>query len=139
MPWKSMEKQDQRVQFVVRVSCGDQSISSLCAEFGISRTTGHLWLNRYRGQGVAGIAERSRRPHRSPSRSSERLEADVVHLRLRYPDWGAGKLAVLLARQGVTMPKSTVHRWLKRGRIEGPHPAPGRLWRIKLTDEQSHA
>jgi transposase InsO family protein len=86
----------------------------LCAEFGISRPTGYLWLSRYRELGLSGIAEQSRRPHRSPARTLEELEAKVVQLRLRYPDWGAGKLAVLMGREGIKMPKSTVHRILLR-------------------------
>jgi len=114
MPWKAMEIQDQRVRFVVRACSGEQPLSELCAEFGITRPTGYLWLHRYREQGLGGIAERSRRPHHSPERTSEKLEAKVVQLRLRYPDWGAGKLSVLLEREGVKLPKSTVHRILLR-------------------------
>ena len=53
--------------------------------------------------------------------------------------WADGSYTVRGLGQALGVPKSTVHRWLKRGRIEGTHPAPGRLWRIKLTDEQSHA
>ncbi len=50
----------------------------------------------------------------APERTSEQLETRVIQLRLRYPDWGAGKLAVLLGREGVRIPKSTVHRILLR-------------------------
>lgn len=114
MPWKAMEVQDQRVQFVVRASAAEQPLSGLCAEFGVSRPTGYLWLKRYREQGIAGIAEGSRRPHHSPRRTGGEVEARVVELRQRYPDWGAGKLSVLLEREGVTLPKSTVHRILVR-------------------------
>jgi transposase InsO family protein len=114
MPWKAMELQDQRVRFVVKACSGEQALSELCAEFGISRPTGYLWLHRYREQGLAGIAERSRRPHHSPTCTSEELEAKVVQLRLRYPDWGAGKLSVVLGREGIRLPKSTVHRILLR-------------------------
>lgn len=114
MPWKSMEIQDQRVRFVVQAISGEGSVSSLCVAFGISRTTGHLWLNRYREQGVAGMAERSRRPLHSPTRTIPVLEAHVVGLRRIYPDWGARKLAVLLGREGIELPPSTVHRILLR-------------------------
>jgi transposase InsO family protein len=114
MPWKAMDVQDQRVQFVISAQRQLKPFSALCVEFGISRPTGYEWLERYREQGLAGIAERSRRPLRSPERTSEPLEAKVVQLRLRYPDWGAGKLSVLLGREGVRIPKSTVHRILLR-------------------------
>jgi transposase len=114
MPWKTMEIQDQRVRFVLTATLEERPFNALCAEFGISRPTGYEWLGRYREHCLAGIAERSRRPHLSPSRTSEQLEARVVQLRRRYPDWGAGKLSVLLGREGVMMPKSTVHRILLR-------------------------
>ncbi len=37
---------------------------------------------------LAGIAERSRRPQRSPERTATAMEAQVVEWQ-RYPDWGA--------------------------------------------------
>jgi transposase InsO family protein len=109
-----MEIQDQRVRFVLAATSKQKPFSVLCSEFGISRPTGYEWLGRYREQGLAGIAERSRRPLRSPERTCESLEAKVVQLRLRYPDWGVGKLSVLLGREGIQLPKSTVHRILLR-------------------------
>jgi transposase InsO family protein len=114
MPWKAMEVNEQRVRFVVSASLGDRPISGLCAEYGISRPTGYLWLKRYREGGVAAIAERSRRPEHSPTRTSAELERRVILLRQCYPDWGARKLAVLLGRQGISVPASTVHRILLR-------------------------
>ena len=101
MPWRAMDVQDQRVRFVVAVSMGSAPLSRLCAEHGISRPTGYVWLKRYREQGVAGIAEQSRRPHHSPAQTVEAVEQQVVAMRQRYPDWGARKLAVLLDRKSV--------------------------------------
>jgi len=133
MPWKTMDVQEQRVRFVVAAAREEKSFSSLCAEFGISRPTGRLWLERYRSSGVAGIAERSRRPHHSPRQTAPELEQQVVELRLRYPDWGARKLQVLLARAGVELPRSTVHRILLRHDLVAPpdrhRPAMGRFER----------
>jgi transposase InsO family protein len=114
MAWKTMDIQEQRVRFVVAAARGTQRFSSLCAEFGISRPTGYLWLRRYRELGVRGIAERSRKPHRSPRRTADSLEQCVVGVRLRYPDWGARKLHVVLAREGVVLPRNTIHRILLR-------------------------
>jgi len=107
MAWKTMDIQEQRVRFVVAAVRGAQGFSSLCAEFGISRPTGYLWLQRYQELGVRGIAERSRKPHRSPRRTADGLEQRVVEQRLRYPDWGARKLSVLLAREGIVLPRNT--------------------------------
>jgi len=114
MPWKKMEVREQRVEFVVRALRRAESLSDLCREFCISRPTGYRWIERYRAAGVAGIEERSRRPHRSPTQTAPDLEARVRALREMYPDWGARKLAILLSRQGIRIPSSTIHRVLLR-------------------------
>jgi transposase InsO family protein len=93
---------------------GTEPLSQLCRDFGISRPTGYLWLARYREGGVAAIEERSRRPEHSPRQTAPELEASIRALREVYPDWGARKLAVLLDRQGIRMPSSTIHRVLLR-------------------------
>ena len=114
MPWKKMEVREQRVEFVVRALRGSEPLSQLCEEFGISRPTGYKWLVRYRAGGIEAIAERSRRPSHSPTRTPMGLESRIVALRQLYPDWGARKLCVLLDRQGIEIPSSTVHRVLLR-------------------------
>ena len=114
MPWKKMEVREQRVEFVVRALRGAEPMSRLCGEFGISRPTGYLWLARYREGGVAAIEERSRRPEHSPTQTAPELETRIRALREVYPDWGARKLQVLLGRQGVELPSSTIHRVLLR-------------------------
>jgi len=114
MPWRTMDVHQQRVEFVTAAKRGSQSFRSLCEEFGISRPTGYLWLRRYEQQGLRGIAERSRRPLVSPQRTATALEQRVIEVRQRYPDWGARKLQVVLAREGITLARNTVHRILLR-------------------------
>lgn len=142
MPWKTMDVREQRVRFVVAAWSGERSLSSLCREFGISRPTGRLWLQRYRGGGVGQIAERSRRPQHSPRQTAPELEQRVVELRRRYPDWGARKLQVLLSRDGIQLPASTIHRVLVRNKLvreQDQHrpaqqrferAAPNQLWQM---------
>ena len=101
MAWKTMDVHEQRVRFVVAATQKLRSFSALCAEFDISRPTGYLWLKRYRNLGVQGVTEQSRKPHYSPRQTASHLEQRVVQVRLRYPDWGARKLRVVLAREGV--------------------------------------
>jgi len=114
MPWKTMDVQEQRVRFVVAASRREKPFTALCQEFGISRPTGMLWCERYRQAGIAGIAEHSRRPHQSPTQTSADMEQRVVEMRQRYPEWGARKLQVLLAREGVELTRGTIHRVLLR-------------------------
>jgi len=106
---------DERIRFVIAGSRGGRSMSELCQEFGIARSTGYRWLNRYREGGgrMSAIREYSRQPHRSPSRTSERIADQIVSLRLAY-GWGARKLQVLLAREDIGVSESTINRILKR-------------------------
>jgi transposase InsO family protein len=142
MGWKTMDVRQQRVEFVVAASRGEKAFSQLCAEFGISRPTGYLWSRRYRSQGLEGIAEQTRRPHTSPSRTNKQIEQKVLALRQRYPDWGARKLQDLLESSGQRLPASTIHRILCRhGRVQdGPRGSqasqrfersrPNELWQM---------
>lgn len=114
MAWKAMNVREQRVRFVIEATQAGTQFSALCARYEISRPTGYLWLQRYRQSGVEGIAERSRRPHRSPRRTGLEVEQQVVEMRHRYPDWGARKLQVLLQREGLPLPRNTIHRILRR-------------------------
>jgi transposase InsO family protein len=114
MAWATMNVDDQRMRFVVRASRHEQSMSALCQEFAISRPTGYQWLRRFTAEGVAGVVEQSRRPHQSPTRTGAEIEQRVVALRQQRPDWGARKLAVLLAREQLPLPVITVHRILMR-------------------------
>lgn len=109
-----MDVQEQRVRFVVEATQKLRPFGALCAAYEISRPTGYVWLQRYRQQGVAGIAEQSRKPHHSPRRTGSELERQVQELRVRYPDWGARKLRVLLAEKGIQLPRNTIHRILQR-------------------------
>src|SRR5215470_12960968 len=84
-------------------------------DHGCSGTTGcGLWCKRYKEWGVAGIAERSRRPHHSPEQTPAELERRVFEMRKRYPDWGARKLQVVLKREKLEFTHSTIHRILLR-------------------------
>jgi transposase len=131
--WRSVDVEEQRVRFVVRASEGEARLGELCAEFGVSRPTGRLWLKRYQASGIAGLGDRSRPPLESPRRTSQAIEDRIVALRAGRPDWGARKLSVLLAREGLTVPAATVHRVLNRRglvRVEDRHrPALGRFER----------
>ena len=147
MSWRLVGVQEQRVEFVIRASRGE-CLSRLCQEYEITRPTGYLWLKRFQQRGVAGVEERSRRPHGSPRRTAEAIEARIVEMRLERPDWGARKLAVLLEREGIALPVITVHRVLVRhdlvwdrerrrqatGRFE--REAPNQLWQMDFKGQK---
>lgn len=124
MPWKTMDIQEQRVRFVLAAARKEKSLTALCREFQISRPTGYVWLRRYEESGIAGIAEKSRRPHSRPKQTPAESERQVVAVRKRYPDWGARKLKVVLAQQKVGLPRSTIHRILLRHHLVQPRECP---------------
>jgi len=142
MPFRQRELMDERIRFVVAASRGERSLAALCREFGISRPTGYLWLDRYRESGsVAALRERSHRPRRMPRLTPSSVVDQVVSLRLAH-GWGARKLRVLLSRRGVTLSESTINRVLKRQglvydrEVAGTAPrrferaAPNELWQM---------
>ncbi len=142
MPWKRTNVDEQRMQFVIRATSGQERMTALCREFGIWRPTGYLWRQRYRRAGsLTEIAERSRRPHRSPGRTAAWKEQRVVALRQQV-GWGAKKLRVLLQEEeGIPMPVRTIHRILERHRlvsedVHGPalsrfqRSEPNELWQM---------
>lgn len=121
MPWKAESVMDQRVKFVLRAREGEESLAALCRDYGISRPTGYLWLQRYYEVGsVNGLAEHSRRPLHSPQRTAAAVEVAVLALRDKT-NWGGPKLAKALERRGVRVAAATAQRILKRhGRVVPP-------------------
>ena len=121
MPWREVSKMDARREFVRLAGLEGANRRELCRRFGIHPDTGYKWLKRGNGD-AAALADRSRRPHSSPTRTAEAVEGAIVAVRDAHPAWGARKIAHCLKRDGVKPPAvSTVHEVLRRhGRILPP-------------------
>jgi transposase len=76
--------------------------------FQVSHTTAARWATRYRQFGVAGMSDRSSRPHHQPRRTPAEAEERLIRLRLEHR---IGPLR-LAARIGIA--PSTAHRILIR-------------------------
>jgi len=79
--------------------------------FMVATKTAKKWADRYRAEGVAGMLDRSSRPHHSPTKTPDTIVRQVVSLRWRHrlgPVQIAGQLG---------LPASTVHAVLTRCRI----------------------
>ena len=114
MSWKS-SIMVQRSEFVRLASVEGQEFSEACSRFGISRKTGYKWMNRFREEGESGLADRSRRPKKSPDKSSKKTESMVVKLREKHPRWGGRKLRQRLLdldRRNVPSARAQSHRFL---------------------------
>ncbi len=133
MPWQECDVRSERIRFVARALEAGVHMSALCREFGISRQTGYKWRRRYLEVGsFQQLGELSRRPHHSPHRTPEWVEARVEALR-EATGWGGKKLGVLLAEEGISIAASTVDRILRRRGLvrtgERHRPAPRRFCR----------
>lgn len=80
---------DIRVTVAVAGDLSDVNVKRLCAELGISRQTFYKWRRRYQKLGLAGLQERSRRPLRSPQRTSDHIQELIISYRKDLKDSGA--------------------------------------------------
>ena len=110
--------------------------------FMVAPRTAKKWADRYRTEGVAGMADRSSRPHSSPTKTPPRLVRRIVRLRWRH------RLGPIQIAGRLEMPASTVHAVLVRCRINRlshidrvtgeplrryEHPHPGSLIHVDVT------
>jgi transposase InsO family protein len=142
MPWQEVLLMDQRREFVRLAMQDGANRRELCRRFGISPQVAYKWLRRW-SAGDRQLADRSRRPHGSPTRSDTATEQHVLAVRDAHPAWGARKIARCLERDGITPPApSTAHEILRRhGRVKSPinhcaayqrfeKEAPNLLWQM---------
>ena len=99
MPWQGVCPMELRMRLVNALILEEDSMTALCEEYGVSRKTGYKWLARFRAQGPAGLAERSRAPHVVPWAVTQAQAEAIVALRRQHPSWGPKKLHAKLLVQ----------------------------------------
>jgi transposase InsO family protein len=99
MPWKETRVVDERRRFVLRAETGEEAFAALCREFGISRRHGYKWLERWRAEGPAGLADRSRAPRNHPQAMAAELAEACLEVRRAHPTWGPAKARAWLERR----------------------------------------
>ena len=108
---------DEKLRFVFEYERDEETMTALCARFGISRESGYVWLKRYRQSGVAGLLELNRAPRRHPNQAAAAVEQAVLELRQAHMTWGPRKLKRVLERDqpGQSWPaSSTIGQMLRR-------------------------
>jgi transposase InsO family protein len=115
---------DGRRKLAHEVLVGGLSLSEACRQAGVTRPTGRKWVRRAQELGIDCIAEQSRNPKHTASRTSPDLEAALLKLKDQYPHWGARKLVVILKREsGIALALRTAERVLSRHGRTVPNPA----------------
>ena len=82
----------EKERFVTLAKTGRYTVSELCKDFGISRKTGHKYLQRYEAEGRAGLKDRSRRPKSCPNATGDGIETLILYERRKRPTWGPKKI-----------------------------------------------
>lgn len=147
-------------KLVVGDGAGELNVTAFCDEEQISRKTFYKWVGRYRDEGVAGLEDRSRRPHSSPSQTAAETEELVVRLRKELDDEGLdhgpetilwhlgrrrqrGEISMrhipsqatvwrILVRRGLVVPEP--HKRPKSSIRRFEAPAPNEWWQIDAMD-----
>lgn len=134
-----------RQEFVELALRNEISFSSLCSRFEITRKTGYKWFKRYEQEGLSGLKDRSRKPHRIARHITPEAEEAIVALRNSHPTWGSRKIRRKLqdAHTSSTPACSTITACLKRNNLIDPngaggrrdfkrfeHPYPNSLWQM---------
>lgn len=80
---------------------------------GVSVRTVYKWRRRYREEGLSGLQDRSSRPLRSPARTAEAIEAQVIALRRqkRIYDLIAEQTGLSRATVGRILMRHGLNRW----------------------------
>lgn len=89
---------DKRMRFVTGVEAAEETVTLLCRRFGFSRKTGYKWLERYRAEGIEGLADRSRAPREHPQAVPAEVAEHCLAVRRAHPTWGPVKVRAWLER-----------------------------------------
>jgi len=124
-----------RAVLVERVTKRGWTVRAAAESLGMSERRAYLWLARYRREGLAGLQDRSSRPHRIAHRASpSRVERALA---LRREKRSASEIAEMIG-----VPRSTVARWLSRhglGRLRQlAPPEPVRRYQKEVVGELLH-
>jgi transposase InsO family protein len=109
-----LQVSEQRYRAVQEVLNG-ASVTAVARRFTVSRQTVHAWLNRYAADGgLAGLGDRSSRPHGCPHQMAAVVEARIVEIRRAHPVWGADRIRYQLEKDGISpVPgRSSIYRAL---------------------------
>jgi transposase InsO family protein len=100
-----------RRTLVQRVREHGRPVAHVAQEMGVSRQCAHRWVARYDANGLAGLHDRSSRPHHCPRRTPAAVEEQALGLRRserRGQDWLGPELG---------LPARTVSRILRRHQV----------------------
>ena len=147
MPWKETCTMNERELFINAWLDRAYSVSQLCHRFGISRKTGHKWINRFKAEGMTGLADRSRARLKQSHRTPEAVVEKILQLKHNHPDWGPetitsalyraqpdhkwpaiSTVGTILKHHGLVKPRRKRHKVPPQSQPLAHATAPGKVW-----------
>lgn len=148
MPWLETDPVLERHHFAHDFDSGHWTMTELCVRYGISRTAGYKWLDRYRQSGVSGLRDHSRAPRSCPHQTPAELVQLILDENSRY-QWGARKILKrlrtrfpertwparstvfdILERHGRVQSRRRRRRWKHPGAAPFNTTAPNQIWTV---------
>ena len=96
LPWQDTTALDQREAFIAAWRKGEETVTSLAHNFGISRKTAHKFINRFVEAGHDGLLDRSRAPHSVHNATPQDVVDLLIQAKREDPAFGPKKLLPLL-------------------------------------------
>jgi transposase-like protein len=97
MVWKERSRVDERIVLIGAYMKGEEPMSELARQFGVSRKTAYKWVARYNEEGPSGLVDRSRAPITHPSRVDAAVIEALIQARRSHPHWGGREILAWLA------------------------------------------
>lgn len=146
MPWLETNPVMERQHFVHDFESGQWTMTELCLRYGISRTVGYKWIDRFHQEGSRGLSDHSRAPRSCPHQTPREVVRLILDENGRF-GWGARKVLKrlktlypgrrlparstvfdILERNGRVQSKRRRHRWKHPGAVPYDTTAPNQIW-----------
>lgn len=148
MSWQETGIMDERLRFIAACIEGEETMTRLCAVYGISRKTGYKWLGRYREHGPTGLVDQPRAPLQHGRATPQVIVDRILAAKEAHPLWGPKKIVKRLERVdgGIAWPSASTAgsilqrhglvgrrrmRWKSAGNGPWPQPEePNAVWTV---------
>ncbi|NHC23651.1 IS481 family transposase [Nocardioides sp. IC4_145] len=131
-----------RLRLAQLIVDGGWTYAAAAKMFMVAPRTAKKWADRYRGEGRAGMVDRSSRPRTSPTKTPPEVVRQIVRLRWRHrlgPVQIAGQLGLQASTVHAVLVRCRINRLSHIDRVTGEplrryeHPHPGSLIHVDVT------
>jgi transposase-like protein len=129
---------EQRLDAVRAVLDGAEVVE-VAARVGVHRATLHRWVARYLTGQLAGLTDRTHRPHSSPRQVTDVVEVTVAEMRREHPQWGSRRIRLEMLRKPGPWARQGLLRARPRKRprdsyVRFERPGPMQLWQMDIVN-----